>query len=141
MGVIKIQARVVGVTFENEEYKVNRQEIISGLKGSEKIYLKREPTNRFDSNAVAVVLKSESMDMKLGYLRAELAGLMADMWKEYKFVARIKEIRIGDIDNNIPWGLTIEIGKFNRSRIRSIKEKKRTEKKNLSNLKPKRIFM
>jgi len=112
-----MQVKVVGVTFQNEETKINRQEIISKLSGKEKIYLKREPNNRFDKNAVAVVLKREKGDFKLGYIRSELAAFLVDLWVEYKFVATISEIRIGDLGKKSPYGLSIDIKKINRSKL------------------------
>ena len=119
-------AKIVGVTFENEEYGINRQDVISKLSGKEKIYLKRESNNRFDPNAVAVVLKREpgEKDFRLGYLRAELAAILSEMWGDYKFIARIKEIKMGDLEEEIPWGVRIEIGKYSRERLKALKKKK-----------------
>lgn len=118
--MIGIIAKVVGVTFQNDDYKVNRQDVISRLSGKEKIYLKREPNNKFDKNAVAVMLKrgEKFKDFKLGYVRAELAGLMAEFWNEYKFVARISEIRTGDREKEIPYGMSISIKKIKKDRFK-----------------------
>ena len=109
-----MRIRVVGVTFKNEEYKFDRQEIISKLSGKEKVYLKREPTNRFDKNAVAVMLKREKKDLKLGYVRAELAAFLADLWPKYRFPATISEIRTGDLKKNAPYGLSLNVEKLRR---------------------------
>jgi len=125
-------AKIVGVSFENEEYGINRQEVISKLSGSEKIYLKRESNNRFDPNAVAVVLKKEPKDFRLGYLKAELAAIISEMWGDYKFIARIKEIKMGDLEEGIPWGVRIEIGKYGREKLRVLKKKR--EKNRHANL-------
>jgi len=118
-----MKAKVVGVTFRTEGSKFDRQEVISRLIGKEKVYLKREPTNRFDRNAVAVMLKRAFGDIKIGYLRAELAAFLADLWPKYKFSARICEIRSGDIESKIPYGLSVDIKKIDRSKL-----KKRTGK-------------
>jgi hypothetical protein len=101
--------RVVGVTFCNEEIGINRQEVIATLSGKEKIYLKREPENRFDKNAIAVVLKREERDFKLGYIKSEVAAVLAEFWNKYKFFANICEIRAGDLEKKIPYGISIEV--------------------------------
>lgn len=108
--------KVVGVTFQSEEHKINRQDIIKKLSGKEKIYLKREPKNKHDKNAVAVMLRrgEKFQDFKLGYIRAEVAGLMAELWKEYKFVAKISEIRTGDRERGVPYGMSISVKKIKK---------------------------
>lgn len=105
-----MKVKVVGTTFSNEEFGVNRQEIIATLSGKEKIYLKREPENRFDSNAVAVILcREKTGDFKLGYIRAELAAFFSSFWDKYKFFARISEIRTGDLKKKVPYGLSVDV--------------------------------
>ena len=118
---------LAGVTYQNEEYGVNRQDIIRRLSGKEKIYLKREPKNRFDKKAVAVFVKGKE-DQKVGYIKAEIAGFLAEMWKDYKFFARISEIREGDPAVNKPWGISIEV------------KKREKEKKDNSKFKGKRMY-
>lgn len=112
---------VVGVTFANKKYGVNRQEIIKRLSGKEKVYLKREPKNRFDSNAVAVMVVREHGDLKIGFIKAELAGILSEFWTYYKFVSTIKEIRTGSGQKS--WGISLEIRKFRRNKKR-LKRKK-----------------
>jgi len=113
---------VVGVTFANKKYGVNRQEIIKRLSGKEKVFLKREPKNRFDrnavgvSNAVAVMVVREDGDLKIGYIKSELAGILSEFWSLYKFDATIKEIRNGNEEK--PWGISLEIRKFRKRRKR-----------------------
>lgn len=107
---------VVGVTFSNEKYGVNRQEIIKRLSGREKVYLKREPKNRFDPNAVTVMVIREEGDLKIGYIKAELAGILSEFWSYYKFNAVIKEIRNGE--GQRPWGISLEIRKFRKNKKR-----------------------
>lgn len=104
---------VVGVTFANEKYGVNRQEIIKRLSGKEKVYLKREPKNRFDSNAVGVMVVRVDGDLKIGYIKSELAGILSEFWSYYKFVSTIKEIRTGNAQKS--WGISLEIRKFRRN--------------------------
>ena len=114
---------VVGVTFANKKYGVNRQEIIKRLSGKEKIYLKREPKNRFDPNAVGVMVVREDGDLKIGYIKAELAGILSEFWNLYKFDVAIKEIRNGNEEK--PWGISLEIRKFRRN----LKKKRRKRRK------------
>jgi len=112
-----MRTNVVGVTFANEEYGVNRQEIIKKLSGKERIFLKREPKNRFDKNAVAVMLDGNT-PVRIGFIKAELAGMLSEMWKEYKFPVKISEIREGDESSNRPWGISVEIKKIRMSGFR-----------------------
>lgn len=115
---MSFSAKVVGVTFRTENCKFDRQEIISKLQGKEKIYLKREPKNFKDKNAVAVMVrKTKTKNYKVGYLRKELAAFLADTWPKYKYVARICEIRRGDLKRGATFGLTIEITKIERSKF------------------------
>jgi hypothetical protein len=115
---------VKGVTFKNDNYPIDRQKIIAGLYGKEIIYLKREPDNRFDNNAVAVMLKREKKDFKLGYVRRELAAFLADTWKEYKYSAKIVEIRDGSLAEGRPYGLSIDITKRSRPRYQTNRKTK-----------------
>ena len=106
---------VKGVTFKNDSFPMDRQKIIAGLCGKETIYLRREPKNKFDKNAVAVMLQRKSdKHVKLGYVRAELAAFLADSWKEYKYTAIIAEIREGNFEENKSYGLSIDIKKYRR---------------------------
>lgn len=113
--------KVVGVTFKSEEHKVNRQDVIKKLSGKEKIYLKREPKNKFDRNAVAVMLKrgDKFKDFKLGYIRAEVAGIMAELWHECKFIAKIAEIRTGDLKTGVPYGMSISVKKIKKDKLKN----------------------
>jgi hypothetical protein len=114
---MSFDCKVVGVTFRTENCKFDRQEIISKLQGKEKIYLKREPKNPKDKNAVAVMVrKTKTKDYKVGYIRKELAAFLSDTWSRYKYVARICEIRRGDLKRGPSFGLTVSITKIERSK-------------------------
>ncbi|MCK4782870.1 MAG: transposase [Desulfobacteraceae bacterium] len=66
--------KVVGVKFEN------RQEIIAKLQKGEHIFLRREPGNHYDKNAIRVErLNGE----QIGYLSRHLAGSIASVFDEY----------------------------------------------------------
>lgn len=122
--------KVVGVTFENEEYGVNRQQIIKHLNGKERIILKREPKNRFDPNAVAVYILDDKKEIKkIGFLKAELAGMVSEMWNTFLFIARIHEIRDGDDGKGISWGISLRITK--RKKTKKIKKNKRKRYANI----------
>jgi len=108
--------RVVGVTFENEEYKVDRQSIIKKLAGDERVFLRREPKNRFDPNAVKVLVLVGEKKKQIGYLKAELAGIVSEMWKEYMFLCSIHEINAGNKEKDVPWGISLEIKKRRKKR-------------------------
>lgn len=113
---------VVGVTFANEKYGVNRQEIIRRLSGKEKVYLKREPKNRFDPNAVAVMVVRKSGDLKIGYIKAELAGILSEFWSHYKFASTIKEIRTGSDKKS--WGISLEIRKLRKNKKKKVRKRR-----------------
>ena len=118
---------IVGVTYKNKKYNVNRQDIIKNLCGQEKIFLRREYKNRFDKNAVAVMLGGDN-PQRIGYVKAELAGFLAEYWNDWKFFAKIKEIRDGDPKANKPYGMSITVTKSKRRDNRKIyKEKKKRE--------------
>lgn len=131
--------RVVGVKFKNEGYKVDRQSIIKKLIGDERVFLKREPKNRFDRNAVAVLVGVNDKRKQIGYLKAELAGIVSEMWKDYMFLCFIHEINPGDKEKDIPWGISLEIKKRRKKHDMSKMSKKHQsqrskQKKNVRHL-------
>lgn len=63
------------------------------------VELKREPENTHDHNAIAVLIADESVPfdkMKLGYLRKEVAAVLASPWDDGDIWA--VEARMIDID-------------------------------------------
>ena len=63
-----IHTRVVGVTYDN------RQAVVAMLRVGEKVRLKREPTNAYDSNAIRV----ERCDgAQIGYINRYMASNLA----------------------------------------------------------------
>lgn len=64
-----VKLKVVGVTFEG------RQEIIKQLNRADKIAIRREPTNRFDTNAIAVWTEKG----QVGYIGKDYATILAPM--------------------------------------------------------------
>ena len=78
-----VKLKVVGVTFEG------RQEIIKQLDRSDIITIRREPTNRFDTNAIAVW----SEKGQIGYIGKDYATILAPMMDAgTKFEAIIAEL-------------------------------------------------
>ena len=116
------EAKVVGVTFRTENCKFDRQEIISRMSGKETVYLKREPKNKFDSNAVAVMVKRKKGDLKIGYIRKELAAFISELWPKYKFVSTILEIRKGDLNRGVSYGISIDIKKIFKPEFKKKRE-------------------
>lgn len=80
--------KVVGVTFGNED-GTSRQEIISNMTKNAPIILKREPDNKFDTNAIAVY----SIDGQVGYIGREYAKILAPLIDSgVKLVATVNEV-------------------------------------------------
>lgn len=78
-----VKLKVVGVTFDG------RQEIIKQLKKSDIITIRREPTNRFDTNAIAVI----SEKGQVGYIGKDYSSILAPMMDAgTKFEATIAEL-------------------------------------------------
>ena len=68
-----MRTKVVGVTFSNPDGS-SRQRIISRMSESDKIYLEREPTNQYDSNAVKVLVMQDGQKKQIGYLSKDVAA-------------------------------------------------------------------
>lgn len=64
-----VKLKVVGVTFDG------KQEIIKQLNKSSTITIRREPTNKFDTNAIAVW----SEIGQVGYIGKDYASILAPM--------------------------------------------------------------
>ena len=69
-----VKLKVVGVTFVNED-GISRQSIIKELKSSDEVTLRREPTNKYDTNAVAVFTKYG----QVGYIGKDYSSIIAPM--------------------------------------------------------------
>lgn len=72
MPTAKMTANIVGSSFYP-----NAGNIISRLRPGAKLVLKREPTNKFDKNAVAVFFNFSGNLTQLGHLSRGLAELLA----------------------------------------------------------------
>ena len=70
----RIITRVVGVTFNG------RQEVIAQLKYGEQVYLKREPKNPYDRNAIRVERHNSN---QIGYLNRYLASTLAPLFDNH----------------------------------------------------------
>lgn len=69
-----VKLKVVGVTFTNED-GISRQDIIKELCSNDKITIRREPTNKFDTNAIAVW----SEKGQVGYIGKDYASIISPM--------------------------------------------------------------
>ena len=69
-----VKLKVVGVTFTNED-GVSRQSIIRELAQCDTITIRREPTNRYDTNAIMVLTDKG----QVGYIGKDYASILAPM--------------------------------------------------------------
>ena len=69
-----VKLKVVGVTFVNND-GVSRQSIIEKLKDNDTIVLRREPTNIYDTNAIAVFTEHG----QVGYIGKDYASILSPM--------------------------------------------------------------
>lgn len=69
-----VKLKVVGVTFTNED-GISRQGIISQLDNDSIVTIRREPTNKFDTNAIAVFTEYG----QVGYIGKDYASIIAPM--------------------------------------------------------------
>ena len=88
-----VSLKVVGVTFTNEDTGEKRSEIIRELMNKDKtnidVQLVREPSNKYDINAIKVVADNK----QIGYIGKEYASILAPMMDEYEeFSAAVKDI-------------------------------------------------
>jgi len=92
--------KVVGVTFEK------RQENISKLTSVSSLFLKREPENKWDPNAIMVFANKECTE-QIGYISADLALDFAPaMDKETKYDCFVSQLT-GWKDQNKGVNITI----------------------------------
>ena len=83
-------SKVAGVTYEN------RQEIIQCLTGSEPCRIVPEPTNPYDSNALAVhVAMADGTVAHVGYIPRDLAAIIAPHLEGEAVMCRLTEITGG----------------------------------------------
>ena len=71
-----ITTKVVGVTFEG------RQEVVARLQRGDRVWLDREPTNPYDSNAITVCRENGE---QIGYLNRGLSKSINPLFKAYGF--------------------------------------------------------
>lgn len=97
-----IYLKVVGVTFDNPN-GTSRQEAISKVRLDSKIWLRREPENEYDPNAIAVFTEIielsdrsyGSLEVQLGFLSGEDAQNMAVLMDSgIQFEAVVEQIGI-----------------------------------------------
>lgn len=78
-----VKLKVVGVTFDG------RQEIIKQLTQKDIVTLRREPTNKYDTNAIAVFTEKG----QVGYLAKDYSSILAPMMDAgTQFSATIAEV-------------------------------------------------
>lgn len=95
-----IQTHLAGISFEG------RQKNLAGLKSGTEVWLRREPDNSHDPNAIHVERRS---GISLGYIPAELAAKLADALDEIngRYPATIVRLQ-GGTSNQPTLGVTIQ---------------------------------
>jgi single-stranded-DNA-specific exonuclease len=98
-----MKTTVVGVTFDG------RQEVVATLKSGDELVLVREPTNKYDKNAVAVHIDLNGFaGQQLGYINRVLAEKMsARLSRGVKLSAVVDEVTGGG--EGYDYGVKIEI--------------------------------
>lgn len=84
-----LNTRVSGVTFEG------RQSLIAKLTGNEPCRLQPEPTNKFDPNALAVMVACNNEVWHIGYVPKEIAAEIAPYLDGEALMVKIAEITGG----------------------------------------------
>ena len=108
-------SKVVGVTAKNSNGTDRQDYIKRYCKKNKELVLKREPKNTYDSNAIAIFIKTKIFFFKnakfqIGYIRADIATqLVPYMDKGGIVTSSIKNIT-GGIDNKA-YGVNILIKK------------------------------
>ena len=93
-------AKVVGVSYKNPDGS-SRQEIIEYLDIGDELFLKHDPTNRYDKNAIQVLCKEHrffgpAIFLQIGFLDRCFAKIIAKHRKRgFLARARIKNLRGG----------------------------------------------
>lgn len=98
--------KVTGVTFEG------RQEIIKRLVGNEPCKIVAEPSNRYDPNALAVLVAYDGQVHHVGYVPREIAAEIAPHLEGEDTLAQLVEVNGGfeQSDGSIAsYGLRIKI--------------------------------
>ena len=71
-----ITTRPVGVTYSG------RQEVLARLRRGDRVWLDREPTNRYDRNAITVCRENGE---QIGYINRHLAARLNPLFKAYGY--------------------------------------------------------
>ena len=109
---MEFYTKVAGVTFNNEGRNIeNRQRIIAELsrkgvlKEGTELTLRRAPSNRYDSNAVAVLGPD---GRQLGFLpRNVAADVSPNMMNGFHYKAFVEAVTGGDAESN--YGINLKV--------------------------------
>ena len=111
----EFHSKIVGVTAKNSD-GTNRQDYIKKYcKPSKELILHREPDNPYDSNAIAVFIKTKMLffintAFQIGYINSDIASeLSKHMEKGGKVIATVKNITGGTGEKS--YGVNILIQK------------------------------
>lgn len=81
--------KVSGVTYDN------RQERIAQLSKIDPVRLEPEPENKFDPNAIAVIVMHKGQRFHCGYVPRELAARIAPLLEGESLMVKIKAVTGG----------------------------------------------
>ena len=116
--------KVVGVSFKNDDGS-SRQDVLKGIyddlwtEGREseiKFRLSREPDNKYDSNAVAVLYKTESRYVRVGYIPKDVNEQLGVMLAAGSAKPDVSVDSMG-LARNGNVSLSISVMTFDRSEI------------------------
>ena len=109
MAINRMEIGVVGVTFEGRQgvlaslYQEQEQNVpIAGM-------LQRKPDNRYDANAIRVLVATPTQGQHVGYVPRDLAAKLAPRLDAGE-VAQVTGVRIirGDHDHRVTYGARID---------------------------------
>lgn len=100
---------------DNDEFFVHgvqarAKNVIDWAKGKNlSIYAKREPLNKFDSNAIAIYGQSSNKKRKIGYIATEIAEELVDKGYDKKLKVQLLDVKI---NNNTDAELEFDLNIF-----------------------------
>lgn len=87
-----VELKVVGVTFKNDDGS-SRKDIIVNMTDESPVMLEREPTNKYDVNAIKVLTDGG----QIGYIGKDYSGILApyiDAGRQFTAVVKHKGVGI-----------------------------------------------
>lgn len=104
MDMLRINFNVAGVTFEG------RQEIIGWLIGNEPVQITPEPDNKYDKNALAILVAFQGEIYHIGYVPKESAAKIAPAIDGEALSGKLLQITGGFVKHDgerASWGVIV----------------------------------